>query len=217
MIEQDVLTPQAKVGYYWHNQFSFVPGVAGRFGLQSRGLYQNALGEAGEFTKIIVFWLSGPPLAAELGDIEPPNARYLQMNAAGLVWGTIHARFDWQVCRTYRFRVGIESIEAVTENMWYGAWITDETTAEVTFLGRMKLAKETGLLSSFSSSRTLPIDHAPVRCSDLEHVSAIFTAPTSGAQTSTLVANHFMPPTGCARSIIGGFENAVRHELGVVP
>ncbi len=215
-IEQDIPTPNEEIGYYWHNQFSFVPGVAGRFGLQSRGLYQETPTEVGTFTKIVVFWLSGPPLAAELGDIKSPDARTFEMPAAGLRWGTIHAKFDWQECHTYRFRVGIESTDA-DGNMWYGAWITDETTATVTFLGRMLLPKDTGLLSSFSSSRTSPIYFDPVVCADLKHVSAVFGAPTSGTQTASFVANHFMPPVGCARSIIGNFGELIRHELGASP
>lgn len=215
-IEQDVPTANEEIGYYWHNQFSFVPGIAGRFGLQTRGLYQETPTDPGVFTKIIVFWLSGPPLQTELGDIKFPNARNFDMSAAGLRWGTIHAKFDWQECHTYRFRVGIESTES-DGTMWYGAWITDETTAEVTFLGRMLLPPEAGLLSSFSSSRTLPIYFAPQTCSDLKHVSAVFGAPTSGTQRSSFVANHFMPPAGCARSIIGNFGPLIRHELGAPP
>jgi hypothetical protein len=213
MIEQDVPTQNEEIGYYWHNQFSFVPGVAGRFGLQSRGFYQETPTATGEFTKIVVFWLSGPPLKAELGDIPFPEARAFAMTAAGLQWQTIHAKFDWEECHTYRFRVGVESTET-DGNVWYGAWVTDETTATVTFLGRMLVPADSGLLSSFSSSRTLPIYYQPQTCGDLWHVSAVFGAPTSGTQTSSLVGNHFMAPAGCARSIIGNFNQSVRHELG---
>lgn len=212
-IEQDVPPETTEVAYYWHNQFSFVPGVAGRFGLQTRGLYQETPTGPSVATKMAVFWLSGPPLAAELGDIPFPDARAFEMSAAGLRWQTIHAKFDWQVCHTYRFRIGIESTEP-DGTTWYGAWITDETTTQVTFLGRMLVPADTGLLSSFSSSRTIPISYSARTCADMRHVSAIFGAPSSTTQTASLVANHFMPPSGCARSIIGNFQQAVRHELG---
>lgn len=167
-------------------------------------------------TKMVVFWLSGPPLEAELGDIKFPDARAFEMDAAGLKWQTIHAKYDFQECHTYRFRVGIESRPDDT-TMWYGAWITDETSGNETFLGRMLLPTDTGLLSSFSSSRTSPIYFDPQTCADLHHVAAVFGAPTAGTQTASRVANHFMPPAGCARSIIGNFDQAVRHELGARP
>lgn len=212
-IEQDVPPDTTEVAYYWHNQFSFVPGVTGRFGLQTHGVYQETPSGPSVITKMAVFWLSGPPLAAELGDIPFPDARAYEISAAGLRWQTIHAKFDWQLCHTYRFRIAVESTEP-DGTIWYGAWITDETDAQVTFLGRMLVPADTGLLSSFSSSRTIPVSYSARTCADMRHVSAIFGAPSSRTQTASLVANHFMPPTGCALSIIDNFQQAVRHELG---
>jgi hypothetical protein len=218
-IEREVppVTPET-VGYYWHNQFSFVPGIAGRIGFQAEGFYDPKTGAPGstEYTRMVVFWLSGPPLDAELGDIPFPDARVATESAVGLDWQTIHAKFDWQVCHTYRFRVDIESTEA-NGNMWYGAWITDETDSVVTFLGRMLMPQDVGLLSTLSSTRTSPIRFGiTTSCDQLYQTSAIFGAPTSvDGQRSVRVADHFFQPYGCRQSLIADYDDAVRHQLSV--
>lgn len=216
-IERDVPTtvPQT-VGYYWHNQFSFVPGIAGRIGVQAHGYYDpGTTPGAAEYTSMAVFWLSGPPLAAELGDIPAPDARVAAEQAVGLSWQTIHAKFDWQVCHTYRFKVDIESTEP-DGTMWYGAWITDETEGNVTFLGRMLMPSDSGMLSTLSSSRTSPIRFAASSCDQLYQTSALFGAPTSATgQRAERVADHFFQPFGCRKSLIADYDGAVRHQLSV--
>lgn len=214
-IEKDVPQVATQVGYYWHNQFSFVPGIAGRLGVQTNGYYQADPAVVGEIVPMAVFWLSGPPLAAELGNID--EARVADERAVGLDWKTIHAKFDWQVCHTYRFRVDIESTEP-NGNMWYGAWITDETTGEVKFLGRMLLPSDSGLLSTLTSTRTSPIRYAPTGCDQLYGASAIFGAPVAAdGQVAERVANHFFQPFGCRYSFIADYDGAVRHEMSVAP
>jgi len=203
------------VGYYWHNQFSFVPGIAGRIGLQENGYYDPKTGVPGstEYTRMAVFWLSGPPLAAELGDVD---GRVAPETAVGLSWQTIHAKFEWQECHTYRFKVDIESTEP-NGDMWYGAWITDETDGKVSFLGRMLMPADSGLLSTLTSTRTSPIRFGGVTsCDQLYQTSAIFGAPTStSGQRAVHVGDHFFQPFGCRRSLIAEYDGAVRHQLSV--
>jgi hypothetical protein len=215
-IEKDVPSGPPMVGYYWHNQFSFVPGVDGRLGLQTNGIYQadpvNRPGQS-ETVPMVVFWLSGPPLAAELGDIPEPDARVAPISVSGLDWMTIHAKFKIEECHTYRFRIGLESTEE-DGSMWYGAWVTDVTANEVTFLGRMLLPSDSGLLSTFTSSRTIQIFFSPTQCSQLYTASALFGAPVSDSgDVASNVSNYFSPPYGCRRSYIAAFDDVVRHEV----
>lgn len=219
-IEKDVPSGPPMVGYYWHNQFSFVPGVDGRLGLQTNGIYQadpiNRPGQS-ETVPMVVFWLSGPPLAAELGDIPEPDARVAPVSGSGLDWQTIHAKFTIEECHTYRFRIGIESTEE-DGSMWYGAWITDLTADKVTFLGRMLLPSDSGLLSTFSSSRTVQIFFAPTQCNQLYTASALFGAPVSDSgDVASNVSNYFSPPYGCRHSYIAAFDDVVRHEMSANP
>src|SRR5690606_26750163 len=144
-----------------------------------------------QFTKIAVFWLSGPPLAAELGDIAYPEARVAPQNASGVSYMTIHARFDWQACRTYRFRLGPAGVEA-DGTTWYGAWIEDLDSAEETFLGRMLLPADSGPLAPYSMSRTLAIEFGdPTSCSVPAYGSALFGTPrtSEGGVEALLEAN----------------------------
>lgn len=216
-IDNDVPQVPATVGYYWHNQFSFVPGIAGRIGLQTLGYYDPGGGMPTEFTHMAVFWLSGPPLDALLGEIPFPDARVASERAVGLEWTTIHAKFDVQPCHTYRFKVDIHSTDA-DGNMWYGAWITDETSGVMKFLGRMLLPKDSGLLSTLSSSRTSPIRFSPTSCDQLYSSAAVFGAPVSATgQQAQLVADHFFQPFGCRKTLIADYDGAVRHEMSVPP
>lgn len=216
-IDNDVPQVAATVGYYWHNQFSFVPGIAGRIGLQTLGYYDPGGGMPTEFTHMAVFWLSGPPLDAVLGEIPFPDARVASQTAVGLEWTTIHARFDWEPCHTYRFKVDIHSTED-DGSMWYGAWITDETEGQETFLGRMLLPVDSGLLSTLSSSRTSPIRFTPTSCDQLYSSGAVFGAPVSATgQQAVRVADHFFQPFGCRKSLIADYDGAVRHEMSVAP
>lgn len=215
-IDNDVPQVPATVGYYWHNQFSFVPGIAGRIGVQTLGFYDPGGGMPTEFTHMAVFWLSGPPLDAVLGDF--PESRVASERAVGLEWRTIHAKFEFEPCHTYRFKVDIHSTED-DGSMWYGAWITDETTGVVMFLGRMLLPKDSGLLSTLSSSRTSPIRFSnTTSCDQLYSSGAVFGAPVSATgQQAVRVADHFFQPFGCRKTLIADYDGAVRHEMSVPP
>jgi hypothetical protein len=222
MIEKDVAPRDPSVaatgGYYWSYAFNFEQGVAGRVGLQSEGIYQSVPSDPIEVTKMAVFWLSGPPMAAELGDIPFPEARVAETSAAGADWLTIHARFAWQECHVYRIRFGPESTNP-EGNTWYGLWILDTTEGNELFLGRMLLPPDVGLLSPFSSSRTTPIEFGPsTTCEVTVPVSAIFGTPVSGdGLTPTRHTNRFESMLRCSSSRFTDFVDAVRHELAVVP
>lgn len=221
VIERDV-APRSAVqaptgGYYWSHHFTFEEGVAGIFGIQSEGGYQSDPPDSRvQFTSMAVFWLSGPPLAGELGDIAYPDARVAPMTASGAQWLTIHARLEWQECHVYRFRVAPHS-EDEEGNVWYGAWITDVTDDVETFLGRMLLPTDTGALVPFSTSRTAPIDFGALRCDEPDPVSAMFGAPFS--EQDGWQARHgttrFSSRRRCPTSRFTYFERAVRHELSV--
>jgi hypothetical protein len=220
VIERDVaqasLGPSS--GYYFAQQFAFERGVAGILGLQANGGYQADPPQGGYvFTKMIAFWLSGPPSAAELGDIPYPDARVAATTANGSSWLTIHAKFDWQVCHAYQLRFGPESTTA-NGSTWYGAWLVDLTTATTTFIGRMLLASDTGELSPFSTTLSTPIDFGqPTSCGVSEHMSVIFANPTGndGSISSTSHTNRFKTPTRCPTSRFSELSGGVRHELGV--
>lgn len=220
MIERDVPTRLPGTspvgGYYWHQQFSFVQGVAGRFGFQTEGIYQSDPPDSlADFTKIAVLWLSGPPLDGELGDIPYPDARVAPAAGAGTNWLTIHARFDWQECNVYRLGFGPDETDD-DGNIWYAARIDNMTTGETTLLGRMLLPPDVGLLAPYSASRTSPFDFGITSCDDLSPVSAIFGPPRFGDESdfATLTMNRFT-----AEACVGGrftlFEQAVRHESAV--
>jgi hypothetical protein len=220
MIERDVPVPGPELidsGYYWQQHFNFVQGVAGRLGLQANGVYSSDSGI--DRTKIAVFWISGPPLDAELGDIPFPDAVIGDSTATGVNWTTIHARFDWQPCRVYRLRFAPAGDEPDLEAIWYGAWITDLTTDEELLLGRMLLPGDVGLLAPFTISATAPFEFSPLSsCSEPFPVSAIWGPPTTDdGQVAELNTNRFVSPIQCGTSRITRFPGAVRHEAGVQP
>jgi hypothetical protein len=224
MVEQEV-EPRGALdppigGYYWAHRFSFTEGVAGHIGLQAEGGYQTDPPDSLiELTKIAVFWLSGPPLAAELGDIPYPEARVAPEAKSGGNWLTIHARFDWHVCHVYRFRFGPESTNT-DGSTWYGAWIEDTTDDVEVFLGRMLLPADTGTLTPFSVATTDPFDFiVPTACNLADPVSAVFGAPSaiSEAQQASASTNRYGDEPRCATSRFTQFPHAVRHELAVVP
>lgn len=206
-------------GYYWMHRFSFTNGVAGIFGLQADGGYQtDPPNSAIEITKMAVFWVSGPPLDAELGDILYPDARVAPATASGLSWLTIHARFPWRSCHIYRMRVAPES-EDDAGNRWYGAWINDVTDGTETLLGRVLLPPDVGRFSAFSVSRTTPIDFGtPASCSAHSPVSATFGTPRSpdGSVIASAYSNRFAEPPRCGNSRFAEVPGGVRHELGIV-
>ncbi len=204
-------------GFYWVHQFAFVDGVAGRFGLQAEGAYSSVPGSVLEFTKMAVFWLSGPPLDAELGDIPFPDARVAQTPAAGANWYTIHAKFFWEPCHVYELTFAPDSTDE--EGIWYSAWIDDTTDDTLTLLGRMLLPADTGALSPLSIFSTQPIEFGTnfASCSEGAHASAVFSAPETvdGSVRATLSTNRFSEPIRCPTSRFSRTRDFVRQELGV--
>jgi hypothetical protein len=221
MIEREIVRPPSgpNGGYYWFQQFSFVQGVAGIIGLQAEGIYQATLAMTPDVTKMAVFWVSGPPLDAELGDIAYPDARVAEETAAGATWTTIHARFDWQACHVYRMRFAPEVTEA-GGNTWYGARILDKTTDQEILLGRVLLPADVGQISPFSISRTSAVDWgSPAECSALPYGSAVFGAPMAvdGSHLDAAHSNRFSQSARCGTSRFTDFPGAVRHELATPP
>jgi len=214
----------ATVGYYYAYQFSLLEGAAGFLGIQEDGIFtlnpdDPPAEQMTRVTKMAVFWLSGSPLAAELGDITGDDARIADITASGIDYVTIHAVFDWEVCRTYRLRVGPESTES-DGSIWYGAWIEDVDAESETFLGRMHLPADSGQFSPFSISRTYPIEYVePGSCDLPAEGSVLYGAPHSidGEVRATVGTNRFAPPVGCSSSRFTEFEGAVRHELRTSP
>ena len=220
MVEREVEPPMPRTsGYYWAYQFSFLEGAAGFLGMQAEGAYQRDPDATVDVTKMAVFWLSGPPLDAELGDIAYPDARITPITASGVNYQTIHARFDWQVCHVYRFRIEPHSTED-DGSIWYGAWIEDLDDDVETFLGRMLMPADSGLLSPFSISRTYPIEYTkPGSCDYSAQSSAVYGRPhtVEGDMQPTVGANRFAQPLACPTSRFTNFQGGVRHELGVRP
>ena len=217
-VERESPGAPATGGYYWAYQFSLLEGAAGFLGIQAEGVYQtDPPGSPLEIIKMAVFWLAGPPLEAELGDIAYPDARVAPTIAAGVSYLTIHARFEWQACRVYRFRVGPHSTES-DGGIWYGAWIEDTAAGVDTFLGRMLVPADSGTFSPFSISRTMPIEFTePVSCDIPAEGSALFGAPRTieGDVRAEVAGHRFTQPLACASSRFTEFDGAVRHELGV--
>jgi hypothetical protein len=207
-------------GYYYAYQLAFTEGQTGFFGLQAGGGYQTDPPSSPiDFTKIAVFWIAAPaPMRAELGDIAYPNARTYLQNDLGSTWWTIHARYDWQPCRSYRLRIGPES-RTETGSVWFGAWVYDPVTEVETFIGRMLLPENWGLLSPFTSQRTSPIIRlmGPTSCDEPSPSSVLFSEPTGngGRIFPRLRNDRFASPANCGTSRFTDFEYAVRQELGV--
>lgn len=223
MVEREVVRPTPTSpptsGYYYAHQFSFLEGVAGFLGIQAEGGYQlDPPSSPVEFTKIAVFWLSGPPIAGELGDIPYPDARVAPATAAGVNFLTIHARFDWQACRVYRFRVGPHATEP-DGSIWYAAFIEDTSTGVEIMLGRMLLPADVGSFSPLSISRAIPINFEPITCSALAQASVVFGPPTTedGELRAEFSANRFVDPGRCTASRFTPFPGGIRHELGIAP
>jgi hypothetical protein len=221
MVEREVAqasTSPPTGGYYYAHQFAFLEGLAGFFGIQDEGGYQqDPPSSPVDFTKMAVFWLGGPPLAGELGDIAYPDARVAPATVAGVGFLTIHARFDWEACHVYRFRFGPHATEA-DGNIWYGATIEDVSSGVETFLGRMLLPADVGLLAPFSTSRTIPIEFGELEaCDSAPPGSAVFEAPYADGEQASLSAHRFVEPLRCTTSRFSAFPGAVRHELGLLP
>jgi hypothetical protein len=226
-LEWDVLVekPLERDGYYWMNQFSFVGTNVGFFGIQERGGYYtvpNPSPSQVEFTKMVVFWISLPPSIvadienhAELGDIEGPDARALADPSGTFI--TIHAKFEWETCKVYRLRVGLESMEP-NGDRWIGAWILDVEAERETFFGRILLPAEAGQFATFTRFRTTPIERvSPMSCAEAEPSSALFGMPTGnlGTMFPIMYSNKFSNQLRCGTSRFTVFPTAIRHELGI--
>lgn len=224
MVEREISRPTPASpptsGYYFAHQFSFVEGVVGFMGLQAEGGYQaDPPSSAVDFTKMAVFWVSGPPLSGELGDIAYPDARVASATVAGVSFLTIHARFEWQACRVYRLRVGPDETES-DGSTWYRASIEDMSAGTETSLGRLLLPADVGQFSPFSVSRTMPIDFRDNAACDAQAPSSVvFGAPSAeddGIRAS-LATSRFVEPLRCTSSRLTELPGAVRHELGLQP
>ena len=218
-IEWDVRIERESVadGYLWAHEVHFAGGATVLMALQSQGGYQ-ADPPAGpvERTKIVQFWISGPPLEAELVDIPYPDARTFQTAQAGSDWWTINARYDWTVCRAYRLKVLPETSEPGV-GVWYGGWIVDTETGTETQIGRMLVPAAWGRLTAPASSWTNRIGWTPLgTCADAEPVAAIFGVPlVDGVRPESVSpTNRFSAPPACPDTRFDDFPDAVRQEVG---
>ena len=218
-------------GYYWAHQFSWVGGLKGYFGLQAFGGYQEdptptatmPNGSPVEFTKIALFWVAGQTLTGELGDITgSKNARVALQQEPGVTFLTINARYDWTACNVYRLRLARYSTED-DGSVWWGAWIENQTTNDITLLGRILVPSSWGQLQQFSTMYTARIDNAPgaavSTCSEPEPASAIFGTPTAndGQVLPVDHQNGFPTPARCPTSRFTPLATGVRQEIGLRP
>lgn len=204
-------------GYFWAHEFDFVGGNGGFLGLQQRGGYQVSPPDGpADFTNMVVFWISGGQLAAELGDVPYPDARTFLRDDD---WWTIHARYAFEPCRPYRLRVGRQGSDA-NGNIWYGAWIRDGQSGASTFIGRILVRAALGQLDALSSMFSNRIGHAPVTsCSTPELASAQFGVPFGGDGGVRPLSheNRFGDARQCPTSRFTELADGVRHELGLRP
>jgi hypothetical protein len=215
LIERDHVTD----GYFWAHQFSFSETPVGGFiGLQMNGGYRADPPEGPyETSDMVLIWVSGPPVAAELGDIPFPDARTWLEADRGFEWWTIHAKVELEPCVTYSVRFGLESTTP-SGDVWYGGWVRDGATGVETFVGRILVPAIWGPLAGFTTEITQRIDYvAPVSCSDAEPSSALYGTPTAngGLMRPTDHNNRFDSELRCATSRFTDFPDGVRHELGI--
>jgi hypothetical protein len=206
------------------NQVSFTgTGTVGYFGMQERGGYYLEPGDDVDFVKMVVFWISSPgiteedlPGRVELGDITAPDGRALPDPSGNFI--TIHAKFEWEYCRAYRLRLGLESNEATGER-WIGGWILDVDANVETFFGRILLPADAGQFVPFNTLRTTRVDRppTPMTCAGYEYVSALFGWPTAnfGTMVPDSRNSHFPLTTRCGTSRFTFLPTAIRHELAV--
>ena len=206
-------------GYIFAQEFTLENGTTGLATLQANGGYQ-AEPPTGptDRTKIVQFWIEGPPIRAELGSIPFPDARVSIETQVGVQWSTINARYDWQTCRAYRFSVTREEAEP-SGGRWYAARIRDTDTGAETLIGRILTPEAWGRLAAPTRSWTNRIGWGPLgTCAGPEPASVIFGAPV--ANGGTLEPGSRTPRFGmplCPSSRITDFPNAVRQEVGQLP
>jgi hypothetical protein len=215
LIERELVTD----GYFWAHQFSFSDTPVGGFiGLQMNGGYRAEPPDGPyERSDMVLIWISGPPVAAELGDIPFPDARTWLEADRGLEWWTIHARVNLDACVTYGVRFGREST-APSGDVWYGGWIRDGATGVETFVGRILVPATWGPLAGFTTEITQRIDYVPPQsCTEAEPSSALYATPSAngGSMAPTNHNNRFDSELRCATSRFTEFSYGVRHELGI--
>jgi hypothetical protein len=205
--------------YQWSHQFSFVGGDTGFLGLQVHGGYQAPDSAAVEKANMITFWVADTALAAE------PDSRI--RTAEGRDWLTIHVKYDFEACRTYRLRVALESLDA-DGDIWYGAWVFDG--AEQTYVGRILVPSSWGRLKPMTSTWSNRIGHwqnrmivgslppSFTRCNLPEPASMFFGVPSGndGMVAPTDFVNS-IDPEKCPTSRFTLFSNGVRQEIGLIP
>lgn len=207
-------------GYLWAHEFSLANGNTGLITMQANGGYQ-AEPPAGPtvIANIVQFWISGPPMRAELGDIPAPDARTSIETQVGLEWWTINARYEFETCRTYRFSVAREETEPAG-GRWYAGRILDTETDTETLIGRILVPEVWGRFAPPIRSWTNRIGWTPAMTCDVpEAAAAIFGVPTAngGSVVPTSRSNRFAMPPLCPSSRITNFPNAVRQEVGQLP
>jgi hypothetical protein len=204
---------------FWAYQFGFVTGIVGLFGLQANGGFQlEPPTGAVVWGDMLLLWIAGPPLDAELGD-SPYPARIAAEYSKGVAWTSIHLQYDWEPCRAYRFRLALESTEP-DGNSWYGAWFTDTTTDETVYIGRMLVPMGWGQIATSSSMWTdvFAANGAPhSSCNAIESTSALFGIPVGndGEVEPLSYNNRFEAPQECGSTRFTEFPAGIRQEVGV--
>jgi hypothetical protein len=201
--------------YYWAYEFGFVAGARGLLGMQANGYYQADPpdGEIEE-TKMVQFWIGGPPLDAELGDVA--DARAAEEVAGGVPGRSIQTKFPWEPCHVYRFRLGLDGTDEAG-NRWYGATVVDTTTGVSSYLGHMLIPLDWGRLATTSTmwAERYPTT-ATLSCGAVQYSSVVFGHPIGNAGIApTSYTNRFGPAEECGTSRFTEFANAIRHEVGV--
>jgi hypothetical protein len=207
-------------GYLWSHEFDFEGKAGGFIGLQARGGYQlePPLGRV-EIADMVTIWISASMLGAELGDVAYPNARAAIIESTSGEWMTIHVKYEVEACRTYHFRVAVESTDA-SGNLWYGTWVEDTTSGIETYLGRIQVPADWGRIAGVSSNWTNRIGHDRLlTCDDPEPVSAFFAEPTGnlGSVRPSPPENRFAGPELCPGSRFTEFSDGMRQEVGLAP
>ena len=223
-IELVVESEHVRDGYFWAYQFGLTGNPVGGFvGLQANGGYQAVPpnGEV-ELTTMAVFWMSGAPLKAELGNIPYPDARtYLKVDNPATTpnpntWWTIHAKYSFSRCRPYRLRVARVAQEA-NGDIWYGATIRDVQANTDTYLGRILVPAAWGQIRTTSAFTDRIGWGAPTSCAYPEYASGRFSFPSAGDGSLSPLThpNRFANPAHCGTSRFTELLGGVRHELSV--
>lgn len=223
-IELVVESEHVRDGYFWAYQFSLAGNPVGGFvGLQANGGYQAVPpnGEV-ELTTMAVFWISGAPLKAALGNIAFPDARtYLKVDNPATTpnpntWWTIHAKYPFSRCRPYRLRVARVAQES-NGDIWYGATIRDVQASVDTYIGRILVPAAWGQIRSTSAFTDRIGWGTATSCSYPEYASGRFSFPSAGDGSLLPLThpNRFAVPAHCGTSRFTELAGGVRHELSV--